>query len=71
MKGSNKHVHVIDQDVCTKCGECLEVCPPKVGAIVKLSGKEALYLQSLAAPVPVKEWKARRAEEKKAGVQNQ
>lgn len=70
VKGSNKHVHVIDQDVCTKCGECLEVCPPKVGAIVKLSGKEALYLQSLAAPVPVKEWKARRAEEKRMGVQN-
>ena len=71
VKGSNKHVHVIDQDVCTKCGECLEVCPPKVGAIVKLSGKEALYLQSLSAPVPVKEWKARRAEEKRTGVQNQ
>ncbi len=71
VKGSNKHVHVIDQDTCTKCGECLEVCPPKVGAIVKLSGKEALYLQSLAAPVPVKEWKARRAEEKRSRVQNQ
>jgi NADH:ubiquinone oxidoreductase subunit F (NADH-binding)/predicted metal-binding protein len=71
VKGSNKHVHVIDQDVCTKCGECLEVCPPKVGAIVKLSGKEALYLQSLSAPVPVKEWKARRTEEKRTGVQNQ
>jgi NADH:ubiquinone oxidoreductase subunit F (NADH-binding)/predicted metal-binding protein len=71
VKGSNKHVHVIDQDTCTKCGECLEVCPPKVGAIIKLSGKEALYLQSLSAPVPVKEWKARRAEEKRSGVQNQ
>lgn len=71
VKGETKHVHVIDQALCTKCGECLEVCPPKVGAVVKLSGKEARELQSLAAPVPVKEWKARRAEEKRTGAKSQ
>jgi len=67
IKGENKHVHVIDQAICNKCGECLEVCPPKVSAVVKLSGKEALELKSLPAPVPVKEWRARRALESRAG----
>ena len=68
VKGETKHIHVIDQAICTKCGECLEVCPPKVSAVVKLSGKEAQELQSLAAPVPVKEWRARRAQEKGTGA---
>jgi NADP-reducing hydrogenase subunit HndC len=63
IKGETKHVHVIDQTVCSKCGECLEVCPPKVSAVSKLSGKEAQELESLDAPVPVKEWRARRAQE--------
>ena len=63
IKGETKHIHVIDQAVCSKCGECLEVCPPKVSAVVKVSGKEAQELQSLAAPAPVKEWRARRAQE--------
>ena len=66
VKGETKHVHVIDQAVCTKCGECLEICPPKVSAVVKLSGKEARDLKSIPAPVPVKEWRAMRAQEKAA-----
>jgi len=61
IQGETKHVHVIDQTKCTKCGECLEVCPPKVSAVVKVSGKEARELQSLPSPIPVKEWKERRA----------
>ncbi len=61
IRGQNKHVHVIDQAVCTRCGECLDVCPPKVAAVVKLSGAEARDLQSLPEPIPVKEWKARKA----------
>jgi len=61
VKGENKHIHVIDQSVCTKCGECFEICPPKISAVVKLSGQEALELKSLPGPVPAKEWKARRA----------
>jgi NADP-reducing hydrogenase subunit HndC len=63
VKGESKHVHVIDQAVCTKCGECFEVCPPKVSAVVKLSGQEARELKSIPAPIPVKEWKAMRAQE--------
>jgi NADP-reducing hydrogenase subunit HndC len=68
IKGESKHIHVIDQKVCTKCGECLEVCPPKVSAVVKLSGREARELKSLDAPILAKEWKARRAREKAAGT---
>ena len=63
IKGESKHIHIIDQTVCTKCGECLEVCPPKVSAVVKLSGREARELKSLDAPIPAKEWKARKAQE--------
>jgi NADP-reducing hydrogenase subunit HndC len=62
VQGGLKHVHVIDQAVCTKCGECLEVCPPKVGAVVKLTGREEL--PSPPVPVPVAEWKKRRALER-------
>jgi NADH-quinone oxidoreductase subunit F len=61
IRGSTKHVHVIDQEKCTKCGQCLEVCPPKVSAVRKVSGREAEELVSLAAPVPVAEWRKRRA----------
>ena len=70
VKGESKHVHVIDQAVCTKCGECLEICPPKVSAVVKLSGKAAQDLKSLSAPVPVKEWRARRAMETGTGTRH-
>ena len=63
IKGDTKHIHVIDQTICTKCGECLDICPPKVSAVVKLSGKQAQEIESLDAPVPVKEWRARKAQE--------
>jgi len=66
IKGESKHIHVIDQTICNKCGECLEVCPPKVSAVVKLSGREARELKSLDAPIPAKEWKARKAQAKAA-----
>jgi NADH-quinone oxidoreductase subunit F len=41
--GGKDIIHVIDQVKCTKCGTCLEVCPSRFEAIVKLSGE----------PVPV------------------
>jgi len=34
-------IHVIDQDRCIKCGTCLEACPPKFGAVKKISGEPA------------------------------
>jgi NADH:ubiquinone oxidoreductase subunit F (NADH-binding)/(2Fe-2S) ferredoxin/Pyruvate/2-oxoacid:ferredoxin oxidoreductase delta subunit len=39
ITGSKNLVHVIDQDKCTKCGTCFEVCPPRFGAVVRLSGE--------------------------------
>ena len=36
--GDKKKIHIIDQDKCTKCGTCLEVCPPRFGAVTKISG---------------------------------
>ncbi|MCK5180962.1 MAG: 4Fe-4S binding protein, partial [Dehalococcoidia bacterium] len=30
-------VKIIDQENCSKCGTCLEVCPPEYNAVVKLS----------------------------------
>jgi NADH-quinone oxidoreductase subunit F len=60
IRGETRHVHVIDQAACTKCGECLEICPPKVSAVVKVSGKEAQELRSLPSPIPVTDWKKRR-----------
>jgi len=68
VKGETKHVHVIDQNVCTKCGECFDLCPPKVSAVVKVSGQEARDLKSIPAPIPVKEWRALKAQEKAAYV---
>jgi len=32
-------IHVIDQTKCIKCGICYDVCPSKVGAVVKISGE--------------------------------
>jgi NADH-quinone oxidoreductase subunit F len=39
ISGGKNLVHVIDQEKCTKCGTCFEVCPPRFGAVVKLSGE--------------------------------
>ncbi len=50
ITGGKRLVHIIDQDKCTRCGTCLDVCPPKFGAVVKVSGKE---LEVLDKPVPV------------------
>jgi NADH-quinone oxidoreductase subunit F len=35
--GDKGKVKVIDQEKCSKCGTCLEVCPPEYDAVVKLS----------------------------------
>ncbi|MFC1958830.1 NADH-quinone oxidoreductase subunit NuoF [Chloroflexota bacterium] len=40
ITGGKNLVHTIDQDKCTKCGSCFEVCPPRFGAVVRLSGME-------------------------------
>ncbi|OGN95404.1 MAG: NADH dehydrogenase [Chloroflexi bacterium RBG_13_51_36] len=37
IKGEKGEVKTIDQEKCSKCGTCLEVCPPEYNAVVKLS----------------------------------
>jgi NADH:ubiquinone oxidoreductase subunit F (NADH-binding) len=55
IRGELKHVHIIDDAKCTKCGTCLDVCPAKIGAIVKVSGAEARTLVVLEKPIPIAE----------------
>jgi len=33
IDGGKKQVHIINQDICIKCGTCMEVCPSKFSAI--------------------------------------
>ena len=42
IKGEKGEVKVIDQEKCSKCGTCLEVCPPEYNAVVKLSPVRSL-----------------------------
>ncbi len=37
IKGGKGEVKIIDQEKCSKCGTCLEVCPPEYNAVVKIS----------------------------------
>ncbi len=37
IKGGKGEVKIIDKEKCSKCGTCLEVCPPEYNAVVKLS----------------------------------
>lgn len=37
IKGGKGEVKTIDQEKCSKCGTCLEVCPPEYHAVIKIS----------------------------------
>jgi NADH-quinone oxidoreductase subunit F len=37
IKGGKGEIKRIDQEKCSKCGTCLEVCPPEYHAVVKIS----------------------------------
>jgi NADH-quinone oxidoreductase subunit F len=37
IKGGKGEIKVIDQEKCSKCGTCLEVCPPEYHAVTKIS----------------------------------
>ena len=39
IDGGKNKIHMVDQDKCTKCGTCFEVCPPRFGAVHKISGE--------------------------------
>jgi len=49
ISGERKQVHIIDQALCIKCGACLDVCPKKILAVSKYTGKkkEKIIKQSL------------------------
>jgi NADH-quinone oxidoreductase subunit F len=49
IDGGRKKIHIIDQEKCTKCGTCLEVCPPRFGAVKKISG------EPVPPPIPEEE----------------
>lgn len=50
IAGGKRLTHVIDQGKCIKCGTCLDVCPPRFSAIVKVSGEQ---LKVPIQPVPI------------------
>ncbi len=39
ISGAKNQIHVIDQAKCIKCDTCFEVCPPRFGAVKKISGQ--------------------------------
>jgi NADH:ubiquinone oxidoreductase subunit F (NADH-binding)/(2Fe-2S) ferredoxin len=49
ISGDKGQIHVIDQEKCTKCGTCFDVCPQRFGAVVKLSGVP------VPSPIPVEQ----------------
>jgi coenzyme F420-reducing hydrogenase delta subunit/Fe-S-cluster-containing hydrogenase component 2 len=61
ISGAKNQVHVIDQEVCIKCGACFEACPPRFGAVAKISGEPA--------PPPVPEGKRTVVREGRAGAE--
>jgi len=38
IDGGKKKIHIVDQEACTRCGTCFEMCPEKFGAVTKISG---------------------------------
>ncbi len=54
ISGERKQVHVIDQELCIKCGACFDVCPPKVSAVSRLTGRKWKKLQSSDKPESTK-----------------
>ncbi|MDY7034995.1 MAG: NADH-quinone oxidoreductase subunit NuoF [Thermodesulfobacteriota bacterium] len=49
IEGGKNRIHVIDQERCTKCGTCFEVCPSRFGAVKKISG------EPVPLPIPEEE----------------
>ena len=38
IDGGKNKIHLVDQDKCTKCGTCYEVCPSRFSAVTRISG---------------------------------
>lgn len=63
IAGGKNLIHVIDQDTCIKCGTCFEVCPPRFGAVARLSGEPV--------PPPIPEEKRKIARKSKKTVSDE
>ena len=37
--GGKGQIHVIDQDLCIRCGTCYDVCPNKFDAVCAITGE--------------------------------
>ena len=40
ISGKPKEIHEIDQDLCIKCGMCMDKCPDKFSAIGLFAGSK-------------------------------
>ena len=49
ISGGKNQIHIIDQEACIKCGTCFDVCPPRFGAVNKISG------EPVTPPIPEEE----------------
>ena len=54
ISGERKKVHVIDQNLCIKCGACYDVCPSKVRAVSKYTGRKKAQILKYGAPQTAK-----------------
>jgi ferredoxin len=41
ITGEKNKIHIINQEICIKCGTCVEVCPPKFDAVKEFTGEPA------------------------------
>jgi coenzyme F420-reducing hydrogenase delta subunit/ferredoxin len=59
IDGAKNLIHLIDQDMCIKCGTCLDACPSRFGAVAKIAG------ESVPPPLSEKERMISRTGKKK------
>ncbi|NLL90309.1 MAG: NADH-quinone oxidoreductase subunit NuoF [Dehalococcoidales bacterium] len=59
--GDKRMIHIIDQQKCIKCGNCLDVCPERFNAVIKVSGEKPAVPDAL---IPVGGWQNSESEEK-------
>lgn len=58
IDGGKNKIHMVDQEKCTRCGTCFEVCPPRFGAVTKISG------EPVPNPIPEEERIIRKGKKK-------